>query len=143
MNFFHNIHHSVWCNIVGNIAQNSRIQISVEQITDFRSDNSWENDQLPINIVSILLIQWVSAKIHERSKKYSIFHCHRIYVSEKSLLWGYMSCPTVINFINCCSLPTLHVLDGTMSYIESMWTLNMIVVHCISDWYLEFPPFDP
>ena len=80
----------------------------------------------------------LSAKLHLMKNA-----LHRIGTSVQSLLWGYISCLTMVDSTNCCSLPTLHVLDGMISYIESMWTLNMTVVQSIGDWDLDFAPFRP
>ena len=67
-NFFHNPEHSVWSNILDNLVQNNQIQISEEQIFDFRSD-SWENwspsYQYRVDFVDVMIF-----KIHERLKKY-------------------------------------------------------------------------
>ena len=68
---------------------------------------------------------------------------HGFGVSDQSLLWRYIACRAVVNSTNCCSFPTHHVVDCMISYIKSLWTLNMIVVQSIGSWNLDFAPFRP
>ena len=65
-NFFHNTCHSVWSNVLDNFVQNSQTQISVEQISDFRSDSreKWSTScQHRVDFVDAMTF-----KIHERSE---------------------------------------------------------------------------
>ena len=127
--FFHDMYHSVWHNIVDNIVQNSHIQISVEQITDFRSD-SWEKWSTSYQY-HVDFVDTMSFKIHERSK--NIQNSVLFNNSLSRLCDNELSAKTRILFIFKTRFTESrsqisHYFGGI--YHVPQWLISQIVVRC-------------
>ena len=103
-----------------------------------RSKNT-QNIVLLTKSIDTLAWQWTQ----RQNTDFGLFEnaLHKFGTSVQSLLWMYISCYTLANSTNCCSLPTHNVVEDMISYIESMQTLNMIVVQHIENWDLDLSPF--
>ena len=117
------------------IVQNSRIQISVDQIPDFRSD-SWENDRLHINIVWILSMQWPSKSTRDRKNTQNIVllmnplqRLRGNNLAPKHRFWTYFK--TRFTYL---TLRFSHYFGGI--YHVSQWSILQIVVRSQhTTWY--------